>query len=80
MKLFKLLLNHSIRKHSSINADYFGSADDINSYVKGWGAGAIEDFVRSNSVEIMVHPMFSSDGVLIDSDGKMLEKALYIVK
>lgn len=68
MRLYKLILNASIRKHCSTGTGYFGSAADYETYMQG----ADEDFTHEE-IEIMVHPLYGEDGRIYD---KCMDKLL----
>lgn len=67
MHVFKFFLNSSINRINKPSKRYFGSADDFDSYTKGMKKKELEDFIRKNDIEIMVHPMFDDNGNLTDS-------------
>ena len=68
MHLYKRFLNSSITKHCKHSSDYFGSYADYESWTQGMSESELSDFVSKYDVEIMVHPMFSKEGVLMDSE------------
>lgn len=68
MHLYKSILNASIKNHCKIKEDYFGSYDDYENWTKELSAAQKNDFTQNYEVEIMVHPMFSEEGILMDSD------------
>ena len=61
MRLYKLMLNASIRKYCSGNPRYFGSAEDYREYIK-----TAPDLASRAEVEVMVHPVYDSSGNLAD--------------
>lgn len=67
MRMYKRWLNKRLNGVNASKCDYFGSVKDYEAY----GAGA--DFKRDNTIEIMVHPMYSDGGELIDTDYLMSE-------
>lgn len=67
MRVFKLLLNCSIRSYCSIKEDYFGSAADYNEYTENMTSEEKTLFDEKHNIEIMVHPMYDDDGKLTDS-------------
>lgn len=56
---YKKVYNRKLKKSGLKTADYFGSFRDFSSYYDKLPDGVL--------VEIMLHPMFSSDGVLMDT-------------
>ena len=71
MKLFKVLLNKSIRRYNQDKRDYFGSAEDFKEYTSKMSDEKLNDFVENRDIEVMVHPMFNELGELTDSGAKL---------
>lgn len=65
MKIYKWLLNASIRKFCQSNCDLFGSKADYEEYIKAFDDRKLEELKGTNNIEIMVHPMFDDKGELI---------------
>lgn len=61
MRIYKYMLNSSIRRFCKGNPKYFGSARDISSYTEN-----VKEFARKYDVEVMVHPVFDDAGNLCD--------------
>ena len=80
---YKVLYNSSVRHLAAHTSDRFGSYKDWMGYfsLDPLRAGdrargmtpAMERFVNSYTVEIMVHPMYDPKGVLVDTDIPMSE-------
>ncbi len=69
-KLYKNRYNHTLRSRRLAKTDYFGSFRDFRENI---------DKIPDNSVvEIMLHPMYSSDGVLYDTHTPMSEVTDFI--
>lgn len=62
MRIYKKILNAQLASYNKIRADYFGSAKDFESF------GADDEFCGKNNIEIMVHPLYGTDGTLCDTD------------
>lgn len=73
MHLYKLIFNSSVKRYCKSRCDYFGSAEDYDEWIKKCNES---EFVLGNNIEIMVHPMYSEDGVLTDSEN-MLKKYMH---
>lgn len=75
-RLYKNIYNREIKRICSEVTDYFGSFNDALDYFSASGedkacVDATEQFKRfisENALEIMVHPMYSESGVLVDTD------------
>lgn len=65
-KVYKKLLNSSIKKFNSYKCGFFGSAEDYKEYFKTVSGIDKEHIVDNQGVEIMVHPLYSEDGTLMD--------------
>ena len=62
MRIYKAFLNVSIRKRCAVRPDYFGSAEDYETFF----ADTSSPGERYN-IEIMVHPVYDSSGKLCDT-------------
>lgn len=84
MRIYKSMYNASVRRFCKVRPDYFGSALDMKAWMSGKSSGFAEDFLQENNVEIMVHPVFDSDGHLMDINEREqlvgLDEALYYLK
>lgn len=60
MRLYKKWLNRRLGKYEKY-CRYFGRVEDYEEY------NPSEGFVKENVIEIMVHPMYSENGELIDT-------------
>lgn len=69
--VYKNYYNENIRKAGFNTTDYFGSFDDFRV-----NAAAID----GSRVEIMVHPMFSESGELVDTERPMEEVKSFLTK
>lgn len=75
-KIYKALINAKFRKICEYTTDYFGSFKDVVDYfatesneeIEISTSQAIYDFLEENDLEVMVHPMYSKDGILVDTD------------
>ena len=77
--LYKQFYNSQVKKICKSTTELFGSYKDAKAYCKpegGVGTGTVSfpNLVAEKSVEIMVHPMYSNDGVLMDSDTPFSEE------
>ncbi len=84
MKLYKILYNRALRKLCRETTDYFGSYKDFASYfslelpppekeraaaVKNTAEhNAVKNFLSKYRLELMVHPMYDEQDVLVDTD------------
>ncbi len=64
MRIYKVILNMSIRRRCTIRSDYFGSAADYGMYTE-----KKPDPAQKYGVEVMVHPVYDSAGELSDVVG-----------
>ncbi len=62
-RIYKSAYNRRLRKNGYITADYFGSYRDLSAM-----NGSVKD---DSLIEIMVHPMYESGGVLVDTNTPM---------
>lgn len=62
MRLYKRYLNRELMSYNENQVKYFGSAKDFEKF------GADDDFCKKNDIEIMVHPMYGNDRILLDTD------------
>lgn len=69
MRLYKTMLNASIKKRCEGNPKLFGSAEDYDAYFGGIGTVPEKD-----TIEIMVHPVYDRDGNLCDACAGTLQK------
>lgn len=76
MRLYKCWYNHAIKKMCKTTTDYFGSFKDLVAYLgvsipspeSHQASAKLEKFLNQNRLEIMVHPMYNEQGVLMDTD------------
>lgn len=75
MRLYKALYNRTLRKLCRITTDYFGSYKDFAAYfsialphMETAEHNVIKNFLMKHQLEIMVHPMYDVQGVLVDTD------------
>lgn len=91
MRLYKCWYNHAIKKICQRTTDFFGSFRDAAAYfgfpfsekpeevlVEKKAADSMKSFFDKNSLELMVHPMYSKQGILMDTKVPMetVEKVL----
>jgi len=82
-RVYKKIYNIMIKSLCSEVTDYFGSFVDAKNYFSCEKNGEqstvstdsidiarenLADFIKKNSLEIMVHPMYSEDGILVDTE------------
>lgn len=71
-KLYKNYYNNKIRQICSTATDYFGSFHDVENYFiypnDISSVNMFKEFIEKNDLEIMVHPQYSSDSILCDSE------------
>lgn len=65
MRIYKILLNASIRGTFNKKADLFGSKEDYDIYLKAFDDKKCEEFIENKTIEVMVHPQFNEKGELI---------------
>ena len=65
-KIYKKLLNSSIKKFNSYRCELFGLAEDYKEYFKTVSDTDKKSIIECQGVEIMVHPLYSEDGTLMD--------------
>ncbi len=61
IRIYKVLLNGSIRKHCNNSSDYFGSSEDYESFTENK-----HSLIDGYGVEVMVHPVYDDEGILSD--------------
>lgn len=66
MRLYKKMYNNAVRKLCVHTTDFFGSYKDYADYGK--------TLPQQSSLEIMVHPMYDANGILVDTDIPMEEE------
>ncbi len=64
MHIYKKLFNFSVRKRCRIASDYFGSAADYETFTVKF-----PDLAENHGVEVMVHPVYDTEGKLADASG-----------
>ncbi len=64
--VYKYYYNTRLNKTGLEQSDYFGSANDFRSYIRDRRLEA-EPFLKRYQVEIMTHPMYDADGMLVDT-------------
>jgi len=67
MRIFKVVLNQSIRSFCKVEEDLFGSAADFDEYAGKMKEAEKASFIDNQHIEIMVHPMYNTGGELTDS-------------
>lgn len=67
MRIYKVLLNHSISKVSNKHSGYFGSMDDYMKWTVAFDDNDSKSFITKYETEVMVHPMYNELGELTDS-------------
>lgn len=67
--VYKKYFNGNVRKSGFDTTDYFGSFEDFETNL---------DLIDGSRTEIMVHPMFSESGVLVDTNRPMDELKSFI--
>lgn len=79
-KVYKDFYNHSVKKICKLTTDYFGSYEDAISYSRELNKADDKAFRRllsGRTLEIMVHPMYSAEGTLVDTEVPFLEENLF---
>ncbi len=75
MRIYKCWYNRAIRKLCTETSDYFGSVSDLKAF------DTIEKIRRLSAegqIEIMMHPMYGADGILLDTETPMEEEIAYL--
>ena len=68
-RIYKSILNPSIRRFCEKRPEYFGSAEDYRQFIK-----IMPEAASRYDVEVMVHPVYDSNGMLVDEfEGRMYE-------
>ena len=75
-RIYKKIYNNKIKRICDYTTDYFGSFKDVVDYfatqsdaeVVDSATAKVGEFCMEHDLEIMVHPMYSQDGVLVDTD------------
>lgn len=62
MRIYKKMLNASIRRQSKKRQDLFGSMPDYESF-----AASRPNLIKNHEIEIMVHPVYDADHDLADA-------------
>lgn len=70
IRFYKRQYNRAVQKLCMDTTDLFGSYQDLKTVL----AGRPDDMLKGNSLEIMVHPMYDVNGVLVDSEVPMEEE------
>lgn len=79
MRIYKSIFNSSVNSLCNTKRDYFGSMEDFeNFFGSDFSAECCVGNKGGFDIEIMVHPMYSKDGELKDSDN-ILKKVGNIV-
>lgn len=76
---YKEIYNNSVKKICDNTTEYFGSYVDAQNYrneINKTDASAFKKFTNEHSLEVMVHPMYSLDGVLVDTEVPFEEEIL----
>lgn len=68
-RLYKFKLNRNIKKDGYAFSKYFGSYKDLREYYKEIENGAV--------IEVMTHPMYNEEGVLVDTKTPMQDLAMF---
>lgn len=69
-RIYKHFFNGSVRKLAHTSSDLFGSYKDFISYPRE----ELKSLVKSRTIEIMIHPMYGEDRVLMDTDIPLSEE------
>lgn len=70
-RVYKSYYNSRVKKSCKGTTDYFGSFDDLCNYfdfAKENGLERLKQFASKNDIEIMVHPLMSSESEVIDDN------------
>ena len=59
-------MNFYLKKNNAHFSDFFGSQTDVISKFKN-----ITDPIKNRKIEIMVHPDYNSEGILVDKIGNL---------
>lgn len=68
MRFYKYIYNHAIKKLCRNTTDFFGSYQDYKTFVN------VKKLSKKSIVEIMVHPIYDENGILMDTDIPMKEE------
>ncbi len=87
--IYKHFYNNAVRKLAAHTSDHFGSYRDIMSYVfldpykasdrSRFPNEEVISLTREKTLEIMVHPMYDEQGILVDTDIPMNEERFDII-
>lgn len=80
---YKKFYNRCLKKICRTTTDYFGSFSDAKTYFDKKTDGStdtVRKFITDNTLEIMVHPMYSEDGILVDTETPFEEENLLYEK
>ncbi len=69
-RIYKRFYNAALKRTGLEITDYFGSAEDFRSYVRRLRLDC-EDFAQEYRIELMTHPMYDADGMLVDTTEPM---------
>lgn len=64
--LYKHYYNGRLKKTGLSLTEYFGSANDLRSYVRRLRLN-MKQFAKRHQIEVMIHPMYDADGALVDT-------------
>jgi len=79
-RIYKDLYNSRVKKICRNTTDLFGSYKDAIIYSEEMNVNdknAFKDYLNGRDLEIMVHPMYSDDGVLVDTEVPFEEEKLF---
>ena len=68
--VYKKIYHSKLKRTGLQIADYFGSAPDFRSYIQSRGIHA-DSFCQNYHIEIMTHPMYDGDGILVNTNEPM---------
>lgn len=77
--IYKGIYNKSVKKICKSTTDLFGSYDDLTKYIDAkydGNVGAFKELLKNQTLEIMVHPMYSEKGLLVDTGTPFEEEYL----
>ncbi len=75
MRIYKCWYNSAVKKLCDHTSDYFGSVSDLMEYDDPDGLRAL---CKAKEIELMMHPLYDENGILLDSETPMEEAAARI--
>lgn len=69
-RIYKHIYNAALKRTGLQTVDYFGSAEDFRTYIRLLRLDC-KDFVQKYRIELMTHPMYDAEGMLVDTTEPM---------